>query len=253
MSKDEKKAKAPAFQMYASDFLTDTQEMTVCEVGAYIRLLLNQWVNGSLPPEPMRLSFIAGMDTNEFIEAWKVISLKFQPNEEGRLCNSRLEIVRGRQQAFIKAKSEGGSKGMKNRYATGDEAIPLVDSEKVIKTVRANTNKVRKLNYLFDSPDFIIAWEAWIIHKKKHNKMYKTEDTENAQIKKLFKRCEGNTEYAVKCIYYSIDEGWEGVYPSKELEKQYGQKQSDNSQGKGGTSYNASAISELNRTIKKPD
>ena len=48
--------KAPAFQLYSNDFLVDTMAWSAFEVGIYIRLLLYQWTNESIPEDPERLA-----------------------------------------------------------------------------------------------------------------------------------------------------------------------------------------------------
>ena len=76
-------AKSPAFQFYASDFLTDTQSWDIKEVGIYIRLLANQWVNNSLPKDLKRLSRIAGCDLEDMEKAWVILGFKFIEDLEG--------------------------------------------------------------------------------------------------------------------------------------------------------------------------
>ena len=48
MSDDAHKKRAPAFQMYADDFLGGTITMNNEEKGAYITLLCLQWTKGSV-------------------------------------------------------------------------------------------------------------------------------------------------------------------------------------------------------------
>jgi len=104
-------AKSPSFQFYASDFLTDTQSWDICEVGIYIRLLSNQWVNESLPKDLKRLSRIAGCDHEELKKAWVILGIKFLENEEGGLYNGKLEEVRAQQAAYREKQSLNGSMG----------------------------------------------------------------------------------------------------------------------------------------------
>lgn len=106
--------KAPAFQFYAADFLTDTSEMTCQEVGAYIRLLSLQWVNGGLSSDPMRLANIIGAD---FHAVWDGIKHKFSLCDDGKLRNPKLEQVRDTQIAFRNKQSESGKLGASNRWA----------------------------------------------------------------------------------------------------------------------------------------
>ena len=102
----------PAFQLYASDFLIDTAEMSTLEVGAYTRLLFYQWVNESLPKDPKKLCGLAGVGLTRFNKIWDTIGHKFQPNDEGnRLVNKRLEKTRIEQEAYRKRRSDAGKKG----------------------------------------------------------------------------------------------------------------------------------------------
>ena len=129
--------KAPAFQMYAGDFLVDTQGWTATEVGIYTRLLMNEWVNGRLPEEMERLARIGGIDLGNFLKCWRrVIQDKFEysngaPPPGGTLPNSgspppigdivkftspgfvnnRLELEREKQDKFRELQSEKGKMG----------------------------------------------------------------------------------------------------------------------------------------------
>jgi uncharacterized protein YdaU (DUF1376 family) len=70
---------APAFQLYAKEFIASTMEMNAEEVGTYIRLLCFQWSNGSIPDDSKRLRQIAGASVSALVLA------KFQPLEAGRM------------------------------------------------------------------------------------------------------------------------------------------------------------------------
>ena len=102
-------AKAPAFQFYAADFLTDTAEMTDQEVGVYIRLLSHQWVNGSIHSDPNRLCSIA----ISLLDVWQELSSKFVLGEDGRLRNARMESERQKQAEYREKRRAAGSKGGK--------------------------------------------------------------------------------------------------------------------------------------------
>jgi len=109
------KGKSPAFQFYASDFLTGTAEYEAISVGAYIRLLSTQWVNGTLPDDTIKLARIAGVSTEEMIVIWKEIESKFE-QKNGRLVNKKLEKIRKEKNKFIKEASEYGKKGASKRW-----------------------------------------------------------------------------------------------------------------------------------------
>ena len=67
-------AKAPAFQLYASDFYMDTAHWEPETVGIYFRLLMFEWVNKSIPNNTRELARIAGLSPKKFTKNWKIIS-----------------------------------------------------------------------------------------------------------------------------------------------------------------------------------
>lgn len=100
----------PAFQMYAADFLVDTADWTVDEIGIYLRLLLNEWVNGQLPNDDKRLSRIAGVSHQKFKKKFKTLEGKFKVNGSGFLYNRRLEEEREKQLIWREKSKLGGIK-----------------------------------------------------------------------------------------------------------------------------------------------
>lgn len=95
MSRNGRNAKSPAFQLYATDFLSDPKvlAMTTEEVGAYILLLCAEWIDGPLPLEHHYLARIARMTPERFNEAWKSISRCFEVRDK-TISNPRLERER---------------------------------------------------------------------------------------------------------------------------------------------------------------
>lgn len=117
-------AKAPAFQFYAADFLTDTAEMTDQEVGVYIRLLSHQWINGSLHGDPNRLTNGVAIGV---LEVWDEIKHKFPIGDDGRRRNPRLEETRKQQQEYREKQAEAGKRGAEKRWAQKDDSNPNGD------------------------------------------------------------------------------------------------------------------------------
>ena len=113
-------AKAPAFQFYAADFLTDTAEMTDQEVGVYIRLLSHQWINGSLHSDPNRLANGVAIGV---LQVWDEIEHKFPLDNDNRRRNKRLEETRKQQQDYRDKQSEAGREGAKKRWAKDNKLI----------------------------------------------------------------------------------------------------------------------------------
>lgn len=100
----------PAFQFYASDFLTSTAEMTHEEVGMYIRLLCHQWVNGSVNKSRAHRILHCKIP-NEVLERFV--------EKDGELRNTRLEHERAKQAAYKEKQAASGRDGADKRWGKG--------------------------------------------------------------------------------------------------------------------------------------
>jgi len=103
--------KAPAFQLYAGDFLVGTAMMTAEEVGGYIRLLCYQWTQGSIPNDDAMLQRLTGCGGN----AVASIRHKFGIDLAGGLVNARLEQVRQESISFRNRQAENARNGWETR------------------------------------------------------------------------------------------------------------------------------------------
>lgn len=112
--------KAPAFQLYSNDFLVDTLDWSIDEVGIYTRLLFYQWTNGKLPSDHERLARIAGCSLKKFDHNWKNVSPKFVQNSEGYLQNLRLEEEREKQRKYSESRSNNVSVRYRDKYTHVD-------------------------------------------------------------------------------------------------------------------------------------
>lgn len=106
--------KAPAFQLYAGDFLVGTAMMSAEEVGGYIRLLCYQWTEGSLPDDDAVLMRLAGCGGNAIAS----IRHKFGIGPAGRLANAKLEEVRQEQEAYRAKQADNAHRGWEKRRKT---------------------------------------------------------------------------------------------------------------------------------------
>jgi len=108
--------KAPAFPLYASDFLTDTISWDISEVGVYFRLLCAEWLNRELPNDQVELARIAGCSPKRFQKVWSKINFKFQENDTGGLVNNKLEKIRTEQIKHRESRSKAGKQGAKVKW-----------------------------------------------------------------------------------------------------------------------------------------
>lgn len=231
--------KPPAFQMYASDFYMDTQEMNPCEVGAYTRLLMTQWVNGDLPLEVERLAGIAGMQLEDFKTIWETIKFKFFHTKKRcynvRLYNTKKALMEKREK-----NSKNGALGAEIRWAEDMSAKDkLAAIEAMIKETQGdptmqitgkfildNIQKIYKdVDYKWKDGDLIKfqeAWEGWKTYKKlTHNEKYKDPISETKAINIIWKHTGGNVNWAIDMIELSIARQWKGVTSNFDLDRRH--------------------------------
>ena len=113
MKDSQLKGRAPAFQLYADDFIAGTSDMTAEEVGGFIRLLCHQWSHGGIPADQDRAARIAGLMGSPCIG---YVLAKFPLSDGHTLKNARLEKVREDQQAFKAKQAAAGLSGAKKRW-----------------------------------------------------------------------------------------------------------------------------------------
>lgn len=115
-------SKSPAFQFYSSDFLVDTLGWSIEELGIYIRLLLYQWSNGSIPTDKKMLARIAGCSYKKFNDNSKNVLTKFLPCEgqkdASKLQNLRLEKTRQMQLKYSESQRNRANKRWSKTDAT---------------------------------------------------------------------------------------------------------------------------------------
>jgi uncharacterized protein YdaU (DUF1376 family) len=142
--------KAPAFQLFAGDLLTDTMTWTAQELGVHIRLLCWSWVNGPLPLDLKRMARLDPCAP----DVWATVGEKWTQGEDG-WTNDRLERSRADQTAYRERQSERGKASARARAErvepTPDAPTPKVKpdakdiGERVLEFERAvhDANKER--------------------------------------------------------------------------------------------------------------
>ena len=131
-------SKSPAFQFYPTDFLAGSvATYSLEERGAYITLLAFDWSLNGLPNDEKTLAKLCGISSRAFAKVWAILGEQFDPGDDGRLRNPRLQAEREKQLSYSRAMSENGSKGgrpRKPRESRGkadgkpDESTPSLSS-----------------------------------------------------------------------------------------------------------------------------
>lgn len=108
------KPKAPAFQLYAGDFLTDTMAWTDEQVGAHCRLLFWSWANRQgVPKDVEQLDMISRTATRH----WAIIGTKWTEGPNDTWINTRLEKTREESDAFRERQKAKSAKAWASRSA----------------------------------------------------------------------------------------------------------------------------------------
>ena len=115
------KAKSPAFQFYARDWISSQRVslMTLEAEGAYIRLLSYCWLHGSIPADPDKLAQLIGKGASTSLASDLVQMFLPHPHEPGLLIHERHEQEREKQRIWSEKSAAGGRKSAKVRQQQG--------------------------------------------------------------------------------------------------------------------------------------
>jgi uncharacterized protein YdaU (DUF1376 family) len=219
--------KAPAFQFYASDFLTDTMDWSDEQVGVHIRLLAWSWVNRrGIPRDTQRLTRIAP----GVVSAWPVIGPKWIEGPDETWLNEKLESTRSNSDAFrasqrersllaVEARSKkksrnGKPKGKPMGSPMGD---PLEDE---VEDTLSSGKKERAHELTWPrwaGENTRAKWEEFKAYRSKLDGFrYKTEASEQAAINTMA-RYYDNGKDMVAGIEMTMAKGWKFPVDPKEL------------------------------------
>jgi uncharacterized protein YdaU (DUF1376 family) len=112
--------RAPAFQFYPSDFISDEHValMSLEQRGAYITLLCYCWREGSIPADMGLLGRLCAVDGQAMTTLWPGLKSCFieADGDASRLLNPRLEIERRKQDEHRQKLSEAGKAGANSTW-----------------------------------------------------------------------------------------------------------------------------------------
>lgn len=128
--------KAPSFQFYPKDWVTDINvcSMTNAEQGIYFVLLCHDWLEDGLTKEQIDLFISRLNQPSPLVEARFVV----HPRKEGYLTNPRLEKEREKQINWAKKSSEAGKKSGEARKKLA--ISKLCESNQGLTNHEPNTN-----------------------------------------------------------------------------------------------------------------
>ena len=198
-------AKAPAFQFYAGDFLTDVMDWTDEEVGVHIRLIAWSWVNRrGIPRDTQRLTRIAP----KVVEAWPVIKEKWSAGPDDTWVNEKLEGIRSDSDAFRASQRErsllavaarqgkpkpigkpsGSPTGKPNGKPMGSPMGNPLEGEVEVST-EGRMEREKSVDMIWPGwagPNTLSAWEEFKAYRLAEYKMrYKAKATEQKAVNRL--------------------------------------------------------------------
>ena len=232
MKDNQLKGRAPAFQLYADDFIAGTADMTAEEVGGFIRLLCHQWSHGGIPADQDRAARIAGLMGSPCVG---YVLAKFPLSDGHTLKNVRLEKIREEQQAFRAKQAAAGLSGAKKRWekcpddgdpngdpnrvaiatplaeAWPDDNSPSPSPIKDIKTPKSEWEVAHgvELPELIRTQNCLAAVKLWLQYKSEKRESYKKTGLTAALTK--WSREFTPAEFP-SIVEHSIASGWKGLY-----------------------------------------
>ena len=108
----------PAFQFYATDFLSDAPviAMSLEERGAYITLLCIAWTEQGIPDDHKKLAKVLRVSKRRFEDIWESMEVCWEANGYGRLVNPRQEAIREEMRERSQTASAAGTAGARARW-----------------------------------------------------------------------------------------------------------------------------------------
>jgi uncharacterized protein YdaU (DUF1376 family) len=106
------------FKMDPAKFLCDAQVdvMSTLELGACLRLLCRQWIDGFIPDDLHLLARLCRLDAVAMGEAWVTLSRFFPVVESGKRANRFMWIERETIVADLEKRSDEGTKAARKRW-----------------------------------------------------------------------------------------------------------------------------------------
>lgn len=130
------KGKAPAFQLFAGDMLSDTLTWSAQELGVHVKLMCWSWDNGPVPDDMDRITRI----DRDARKVWKMVGTKWTSDGNGGLVNARLERTRQELVAYRERQSQRGKKSAEKRWGDNQSVTSVTTNASI--THQPNRNNI---------------------------------------------------------------------------------------------------------------
>ena len=217
------------YALYADDFDGGTRNMTPAGVGAYVRLLNEQFRRGYIPADERAICRIVGMFPDEWDDVRDEVLAKFEQIDDG-LANGRMESERNEREGIRQMKVAAARESHESRRKNNSANCKTPPSANCKTPPSANCKTPPSANCVHDhdhvtvskdtvegtalpfGPGFKSAWDDWIAYRREARFPKWQQRTIDAQLERLGKLTEPQ---AVEAIRQSIANGWRGLFPEK--------------------------------------
>jgi len=209
------------YALYADDFDGGTRNMTPAGVGAYVRLLNEQFRRGYIPADERAICRIVGMFPDEWDDVRDEVLAKFEQIDDG-LANGRMESERNEREGIRQMKVEAARKSHESRrknnsancktpHSANCKTPPSANCVHVHDHVTVSKDTVEGTALPF-GPGFASAWDDWIAYRREARHKAWSPRSIKTQLGRLGKLTESE---AIEVINRSIANGWQGLFPEK--------------------------------------
>lgn len=197
------KEKAPAFQFYPKDLLSDINwiMMNYVERGMYWQLVSICWLEGSIPSDIAAIAKILQVDVCAVEDAWRQIGKCFiaDPCDCHCLLHKRLEKERQNQRIYASQKARAGLIGAEKRWGKRKKT-----KDKIAGAFSANSKTIANdsSSSASPSPNISLPSEESLLknfivseYEKERGCKLITDKTDWIQFSALIKTCNGSIQY----------------------------------------------------------
>lgn len=210
------KEKAPAFQFYPKDYLSDenVSALSLAEEGLYWRAICYCWLHGTIPADPEKLARILGKGcTIEQVTCVQAL-FNFAPDNAERMVHKRLEKERVHQADNRAKRAKAGKASAKSRAYSREHMLNKCSSD-VQQNINSPTPTPTTTTYdqsIYTLPDFAPsglseALQAWgQVQREKHRRT-----VSQIEVDALLMTWSGRLEQLKAAIIYSTGNGWKNI------------------------------------------
>lgn len=164
----------PFMQLYPSDYLGKTMDLTTEQHGAYLLILMTMWQHDAkLPSDPKKLARIARMSPAKFKSVWAEISRFFDDDgvsiTNPRMTKERKKAQEKSQKRAIAGSAGGRAKALKDKELAHSnchaDAMASSSDTRDQREVREEANASLSAAPTVRGPSFDEFWNVWPLGK----------------------------------------------------------------------------------------